>query len=157
MTRMVRKKKMKKLAEVKTIPIVDRACNQWEANMINLWQLNITWIRRPQRMLRWLESFGRRKRRLLDMMARGPKTPEKWKIKEVFVCLVTIPDVTRQRSKLLSIRLTLAFLFDIWQIPPSYFSILCFIGQILYNVRCRLRDLLNDFDFCIVFSFITIP
>ena len=37
--------------------------------------------------------------------------------------------MTRQRSRLLSIRLTLAFLFDIWQIPPLYFSILCFISQ----------------------------
>ena len=54
--------------------------------MINIWLLSITWIRRPQRVLRWLESFGRRKRRLLDMMARGPRTPEKWNIKEFF-CL----------------------------------------------------------------------
>ena len=60
---------------------------QWEASMINLCLLNLTWIRRPQRVLRWLESFGRRKRRLLDMMARGPRTPEKWKIKKVF-CFV---------------------------------------------------------------------
>ena len=58
---------------------------QWEASIRNICLLNITWIRRPQRVLRWLESFGRRKRRLLDMMARGPRTPEKWKIEEVFV------------------------------------------------------------------------
>ena len=56
------------------------------------------------------------------MMARGPRIPEKRnffrKIEEVFVSLIKAPDVTRQSTKLWSMRLTLAFLFVIWQIHP---------------------------------------
>ena len=39
------------------------------------YELLRTWIRRPQRMLRWFESGGRRKRRLLQRMARGARNP----------------------------------------------------------------------------------